>query len=77
MTKDAPNTPSWATEISGPYSNSYETVWREMNQVLSLWINALPRHHALALPVAVLLAGRLIAVTVEAALENHASETRS
>lgn len=55
---------------------AYGTIWDETGRVLQHWIQTLPQHHALAIPVALLLGARLIAVTIEAALADHASESR-
>ena len=76
MTKKDGPAPAWTAVSPGSHSD-YDTVWHETNQVLALWVNALPRYHTLALPVAVLLAARLIAVSLEAALADHAGETSS
>lgn len=66
--------PTW-TKMPASDHSDYQTVWRETNQVLALWVSALPRYRTLAIPVAIIIAARLLAVTIESALADHASET--
>lgn len=50
----------------------YRASWEVTDQVLAMWARGVARHPSLAVPVAILLGARLVAVTLEACLSDAA-----
>lgn len=50
----------------------YRKAWDTVDEVLALWARGMARHGTLAVPVAILLGARLVAVTLEACLSDAA-----
>lgn len=66
--------PEIARSLSGDRQDpaSYQKAWDTVDQVLSVWIRGMSRHGTLAVPVAILLGARLVAVTLETRLSDVA-----